>query len=177
MAPDLWAPEPGFLNPASYGLPPRPAIEALQVMLDEWRTGRTSWEPWDRSVDRARERFARLVHVPATDVAVGATVSELLGSVATVLTAGSRVVVAGGEFSSNLFPWLVRAAPGVGVVAVPLDRMAAPVDGRTTLVAFSLVQSASGQLAPAAEITAAARQHGALVVVDGTQACGWVALG
>ena len=170
----LWDPEPGFLNTASYGLPPRPAFAAVQAMLDEWRTGRTSWEPWDQSVDQSRQRFARLVNVPAADVAIGATVSELLGSVATVLTAGARVVVPEGEFSSSLFPWLVRAASGVEIVPVPLDRLAAAIDGRTTLVAFSLVQSASGQVAPADEITAAARQHGALVVADATQACGWL---
>ena len=170
----LWDPEPGFLNTASYGLPPRPAFEAVQAMLDEWRTGRTSWEAWDRSVDQSRERFARLVGVPAGDVAVGATVSELLGLVATALPADARIVVTDGEFSSNLFPWLMRAEQGADVVAVPLGELAGAIDDRTTLVAFSLVQSASGEVAPAAEITAAARQHGALVVADATQACGWL---
>jgi selenocysteine lyase/cysteine desulfurase len=95
---DLWDPEPGFLDTASYGLPPRPAVAAVQAMLEAWRTGRTSWEPWDRSADQSRERFARLVNVPAADVAIGATVSGLLGSVATVLTAGARVVVPENEF-------------------------------------------------------------------------------
>jgi selenocysteine lyase/cysteine desulfurase len=174
MQPDLWAPEPGFLNTASYGLPPRPAFDAVQAMLDDWRTGRTSWEPWDRSVDQSRERFARLVGVPAGDVAVGATVSELLGLVATALPARARIVVTDGEFSSNVFPWLVRADQGAEIVAVPLDRLAGAIDERTTLVAFSLVQSASGEVAPAAEIIAAARQHGTLVVADATQACGWL---
>jgi len=78
------------------------------------------------------------------------------------------------EFTSNLFPWLAQADRGIEIATVPLDRLAGAIDGRTTLVAFSLVQSASGEVAPAAEITAAARQHGALVVVDGTQACGWL---
>jgi selenocysteine lyase/cysteine desulfurase len=171
---ELWTPEPGFLNTASYGLPPRPALAAVQVMLDDWRAGRTSWEPWDRSVDLARERFARLIGVPAADVAVGATVSELLGLVAAALPGGARVVVPDCEFTSNLFPWLVQADRGVEVVTVPLDRVADAIDDRTTLVAFSLVQSASGEVAPAAGITAAARQHGALVAVDATQACGWL---
>jgi selenocysteine lyase/cysteine desulfurase len=174
MRPDLWAPEPGFLNTASYGLPPHPAVEAVLAMLDDWRTGRTSWEPWDRSVDLARERFARLVGVPVGDVAIGATVSGLLGLVAAALPAGARVVVPDGEFSSNLFPWLVQADQGAEIVAVPPDQLAGAIDGRTALVAFSLVQSGSGEVAPAAEITAAARQHGALVVADGTQACGWL---
>jgi selenocysteine lyase/cysteine desulfurase len=174
MPPDLWTPEPGFLNTASYGLPPRPAVDALQVMLDDWRAGRTSWEPWDHSVDQARERFARLIGAAAEDVAIGATVSGLLGLVAAALPAGARVVVPEAEFTSNLFPWLAQADRDIEVATVPLDRLADAIDGRTTLVAFSLVQSASGEVAPAAEITAAARHHGALVVVDGTQACGWL---
>ena len=172
---DLWDPEPGFLNTASYGLPPRPGFAAVQTMLDQWRTGRTSWEAWDHCVDQARARFAGLVNVPAADVAIGATVSELLGLVATALPPGARVLVPEGEFSSTLFPWLVlRAGRGVDVRTVPLDQLVAAIDERTTLVAFSLVQSASGQVSPAAEITAAARRHGALVVADATQACGWL---
>ena len=164
---DLWDPEPGFLNTASYGLPPRPAFAAVQTMLEQWRTGRTSWEAWDHGVDQARARFAGLVSVPAADVAIGATVSELLGLVATALPPGARVVVPEGEFSSTLFPWLVlRAGQGADVRTAPLDQLVAAIDERTTLVAFSLVQSASGQVAPAAEITAAARRHGALVVVE-----------
>ena len=70
----LWDPEPGWLNTASYGLPPRPAFEALQAALDDWRVGRTSWEPWNESTTRARASFARLIGVDAGDVAVGSTV-------------------------------------------------------------------------------------------------------
>ncbi|PZF80441.1 aminotransferase, partial [Jiangella anatolica] len=40
---DLFSPEPGWLNTASYGLPPAPAWEAMQAALDEWRHGRVSW--------------------------------------------------------------------------------------------------------------------------------------
>jgi hypothetical protein len=36
----LWDPEPGWLNTASYGLPPRPAWDALQAALADWRGGR-----------------------------------------------------------------------------------------------------------------------------------------
>ena len=60
------------------------------------------------------------------------------------------------------------------MTAVPLGRLAEAIDAATTLVAFSLVQSATGEVAPAGEIAAAARHHGALVAVDATQACGWL---
>src|SRR6476619_1181953 len=112
----LWDPEPGWLNTASYGLPPRLAYDVLQSVLDDWRTGRTSWEGWDESTGRTRAAFARLIGVPVADVAVGSTVSQLLGPVAAALVPGSRVVAPAVEFTSNLFPWL--AAPGVEVRTV-----------------------------------------------------------
>lgn len=170
----LWDAEPGYFNTASYGLPPRPAIDALQAVLGQWRSGRTSWEPWDLAVSRARETFARLVGVPAGEVAVGAAVSAQLGLVAAALPAKARVLVPDCEFTSNLFPWLVQADRGVEVSVVPLARLAEAIDATTTLVAFSLVQSASGEVAPAGDIAAAARRYGALVAVDATQACGWL---
>src|SRR3954451_11305372 len=90
---EQWAPAGVYLNTASYGLPPRAGWEALQAALAEWRGGRTSWEHWGDSTDAARASFARLVGVAADDVAVGATVSGLLGPIAASLPAGTRVVV------------------------------------------------------------------------------------
>jgi selenocysteine lyase/cysteine desulfurase len=168
----LWDPEPGWLNTASYGLPPRPAFEALQAVLDDWRVGRTSWEPWDESTTRARAAFSRLVGVNAGDVAVGSTVSQLLAPVAAALPAGTRVLVPDIEFTSDLFPWM--SVPGVDVRTVPAGELADRVDADTDLVAFSLVQSATGEVADYDAVVSAARAHGAFVVVDATQACGWL---
>lgn len=174
QAQKLWQPEPGWLNTATYGLPPEPAWTALQEALAEWRVGRTSWEVWGESVNRARTAFAGLVGVPVGDVAVGAAVSQMLAPVAAALPAGATVVVPEVEFTSNLFPWLVQEDRGVTVRAVPADELVDAIDADTDLVAFSLVQSADGSVAAYDEIVAAARAHDALVVVDATQACGWL---
>ncbi|MFC6017491.1 aminotransferase class V-fold PLP-dependent enzyme [Plantactinospora solaniradicis] len=170
----LWQPEPGWLNTASYGLPPEPAWTALQAALTDWQVGRRSWEGWDESTVRSRAAFAGLVGVPVSDVTVGATVSQLLAPVGAALPAGSTVVVPEVEFTSNLFPWQVHAERGVRVRTVPLDRLADSVDADTDLVAFSLVQSADGTVARYDDVLAAAEAHDALVVVDATQACGWL---
>ena len=170
----LFDPQPGWLNTASYGLPPAPAIEAVQQALEVWRRGSASWEPWDESTGRARDTFARLVGVPSSRVAVGGTVSELMGLIAAVLPDGARVVVPDVEFTSNLFPWLVQADRGVEVVTVPPGRLAESVTPGTALVAFGVVQSATGEVLPYDEVVAAARDVGALVVVDATQAVGWL---
>jgi selenocysteine lyase/cysteine desulfurase len=168
----LWDAGPGWLNTASYGLPPRPAFEALTRALDEWRAGGTPWEVWDEATGRSRAAFARLLGLPASDVTVGSSVSQLLAPVATALPRGARVLVPDREFTSNLFPWLV--APGVAVRTVPADQLADRIEAGTDLVAFSLVQSSDGTVADYSAITRAAREYAALVVVDATQACGWL---
>jgi selenocysteine lyase/cysteine desulfurase len=172
-AQDLWKPEPGWLDTASYGLPPAPAWDALQTALDEWRRGVGSWEVWDESTGRARAAFARLVGVDPGRVAVGSIVSELMGLVAAALPDGARLVVPEVEFTSNLFPWLVQADRGVEVVTVPLDRLVDSISPGTTAVALSLVQSSTGEVAPVDDVLAAADAVDALVFVDGTQAVGW----
>ena len=168
----LWAAKPGWLNTASYGLPPRPAWDALQTALAEWRIGEVSWEGWDEATASSREAFARMVGVASADVTVGAQVSQLTAPVAAALPNGARVVAPDIEFTSNLFPWLVHQ-DRLDVVTVPtgclIDRILTGCD----VVAFSLVQSATGEVADYAQIVDAARAVGAMVVVDATQACGW----
>lgn len=170
----LWSAQPGWLNTVSYGLPPKPAWDAVQSALSDWRCGLGSWEAWSESTERSRELFARLIGVRADQVAVGATVSELIGLVAATVPDGAHVVAAEGDFTSLLFPWMVHADRGVEVRSVPVGSLADAVDCRTTVVAFSLVQSATGQIADLDAIVHAARAHDALVIVDATQACGWL---
>ncbi|MFY1701547.1 aminotransferase class V-fold PLP-dependent enzyme [Micromonospora sp. WMMA1923] len=173
-AQQLWRPEPGWLDTASYGLPPEPAWTALQEALADWRVGRVSWRGWGESTQRARVAFADLVGAPAEDVTTGATVSQMLAPIAAALPAGATVVVPEQEFTSNLFPWLVQAERGVRVRTVDAGRLAEEIDADTYLVAFSLVQSADGSVADLDRIVAAARAYDAWVVVDATQACGWL---
>ena len=164
-----WDPVPGWLNTASYGLPPRRAFDAMQAMLGDWRVGRTSWEGWDEATHRARQAYARLIGVDADDVCIGAQASQVLAPVAAGL-AGKRFVVPEPEFTSNLFPWMVAA----DVRTAPAATLAEHIGPATDAVAFSLVQSADGTLADYTGIVAAARAHGALVIVDATQGCGWL---
>jgi selenocysteine lyase/cysteine desulfurase len=173
---ELWEPAATYLNTASFGLPPRPAWDALQAALDDWRTGRTSWERWGDATEAARASFARLVGVEPSSVAVGATVSGLVGLVASSLPAGSRVLAPDVEFTSTLFPFLVQAYRGVTVRTVPAAELADSIDETIDVVAFSAVQMATGEVADLAAIATAARANGALTLVDATQACGWLPL-
>jgi selenocysteine lyase/cysteine desulfurase len=173
-AQELWQPETIYLNTATYGLPPAPAWDALQTALGQWRGGTVPYETWMPPTERARAAFAALVGARVEDVTVGANVSSLFGPVAAALPADTRVVAPEGDFTSLLFPFLAQQERGVTVELVPLERLAEAIDARTGVVAFSAVQSASGALAPLDDLAAAARHHGALTVVDATQAVGWL---
>jgi selenocysteine lyase/cysteine desulfurase len=170
----LWAPARPYLNTASYGLPPEPAWMELQAALDDWRQGRTSWEPWSEATGRARAAFARLVGVRPADVAIGATAAELVALVAAAVPPGARVLAPEAEFTSLIFPFLAHADRGVQVDTVPLARLAEAIDERTDVVAASVVQSATGELLDLDAVAAAAAEAGAWLVLDATQACGWL---
>ena len=175
MIGNLWDAEPGDLNTASYGLPPRPAWDALQAALADWRGGRTSWEHWAETGERARRAFARIVGADAADVAIGSQVSSFVGLLAAAVPDGARVVVPEEEFASNLFPWMVHGGRGVEVVTVPAGRsLVDAIDERADVVAYSSVQSATGAVTDLRAVHEKAHAHGAITVVDATQAVGWL---
>jgi selenocysteine lyase/cysteine desulfurase len=167
-------PEVLYCNTATLGLPPRRTIAALESTLADWRSGRSDAVAFDSSVERARAAFAGLVGVDSGSVAIGSVVSPFLGLVAAALPPGSEVLVAAGEFTSVSFPFLAQVDRGVRVREAPLDRLADAIGTGTTWVAVSAVQSSDGTLADLESIRSAAHDHGAQVLVDATQAVGWL---
>ena len=159
----------GYLDTASYGLPPRSAVEATERALAAWQA-RASWEPWEADGEACRALFAALVGARPAEVAIVPAVSVAAGLVAASLPAGpgDNVVVYEREFTSNLFPWLALAERGVEVRLRSLERLAEAVDERTALVAVSAVQSASGAVADVAAVKAT----GARIFLDATHAVG-----
>jgi selenocysteine lyase/cysteine desulfurase len=122
----------------------------------------------------SRAAYARIVGVPVERVALASTVAGSVGLVAAQLPEGAEVVVAEGDFSSLVQPFAGR--PGLALRIVPLTEVAEAVRPGTALVAVSAVQSADGRVADLAAIRAAAAEHGARVLVDGTQSVGWLPL-
>ena len=163
----------GYLDTASYGLPPRSAVAATERALADWQQ-RVEWERWEEDGERCRELFAALVGARPLDIALVPAVSVAAGLVAASLPAarGDNVVVYEREFTSNLFPWLALEERGVEVRLRPLEALADAVDGRTALVAVSAVQSATGAVAD----LAALKETGARLFVDATHAVAAVPL-
>lgn len=144
----------------------------LQDAIAAWQGGAANAVAYDQHIDTSRALFAEMVGVPTDWVAIGSQVSPLVGMVASALPAGSRVVCPEGEFTSVLFPFLIR--DDLAVTLVPLEELASAIASDTDMVAFSLVQSADGRVADVDGIVATADRCGAMTMVDATQGAGWL---
>jgi selenocysteine lyase/cysteine desulfurase len=162
----------GYLNTASIGMPPAPAIKAMQAAVGEWATGRATAPGYDVYVARSREVWARLHGVDPALVAIGPQVSYFAGLVAQALPAGSEVLSYDGDFASLVYPFLARG--DLRVRLVPLQDVAEAVRPDTALVAVSAVQSSDGRVADLDAIVRAAADNDALTAIDATQASGWL---
>lgn len=169
-----FAPRTVYLNTASMGLPPARTVAALNAEIAVQAAGRADVVGYDEPIGAARRAFARIAGVAERNVAVGATASEHVGVVAAGLTEGSEVLVAAGEFTSVTAAFQHR--PGLTVRVVPLERIAEAVTEGTALVAVSVVQSADGRIVDLDAVRAATRRVGARLLLDATQAAGWLPL-
>jgi len=170
-----FAPDPGYLNTASLGVPPLATVAALYDVHERWSRGRLSPPDFDEDVARARAAWARLTGVDPANVATAATASAAVGLVAAAVPDGARVVAAGGEFTSVTFPFAAHADRGVTVEELPLEQLAT-VTGAADVIAVSSVQSADGRMVDLPAVLAAAQRTGAQVLLDTTQSCGWLPL-
>ncbi|GAB3576754.1 aminotransferase class V-fold PLP-dependent enzyme [Leifsonia lichenia] len=169
-----FAPVDGYLAACTQGLPLLATLRASRDELDDWESGEATPAAYGDAVELARASFGRIVGVPSSRVAIGSQVSVLAALVAASVPDDAEVVCVDGDFTSMVFPFLAQAHRGVTVVHAPLERLADAIGPRTWLVAFSLVQSATGAVADADAICEAAARHGALTFADLTQAAGWL---
>lgn len=166
-------PAPGYLNAATSGIAPRRTVEAIREDLGRWGSGRLDVPRYEAAVRAARASFARLVGVPRARVAIGSQVSAMTSLVAASLPDGARVVCVEGDFTSVVYPFLAQGGR-LHVEHVPAGALADAVRPGTDLVAYALVQSATGEVLDDDAVVAAARAAGARTLCDLTQAAGWL---
>jgi selenocysteine lyase/cysteine desulfurase len=177
-----------FLNAANLCPASLPAIEALEKGMRGYEANPS---PDARSAlmkqrEEARRLLAAALRVAPEEIVITRNTTEANNFVSSGLDlkAGDEVVVWADNHPSNLNAWRVKAERfGFTVVTVPVvsghpgapayvDLFTKAFTPRTRVVAITHVSSNSGDLLPAAEICAAARQRGILSLVDGAQAFG-----
>ena len=167
-----------YVDTASYGLPPRATVSALEEALDRWRTGSADWMvDWDPAGDDCRVLIATLLSVPSDEIALLPAVSAGVAALAAALGPGDEVVIPADEFNSLLLPFLVAERHmGARVRRVPFERVADSVTETTTVIATSHVRSNDGAVQDLDAAGEAAKACGALIVVDATHSAGIVPL-
>ncbi len=159
----------GYLAACTVGLPTAGTRRAVSADV----AARPDVAAYSLAVEASRAHFARLVGVTADRVAIGSQTSVQVSILAAALPRGARVLVPEDEFSSLVLPF-VHAGRDLQVHAAPLCSLADAITAGVDLVAFSLVQSGSGDVADLDAIVAAADRVGARTVCDATQAVGWM---
>jgi cysteine desulfurase/selenocysteine lyase len=177
-----------YLNHAGINALPAPALAALERCASEAATdGGVAYPAHAERVEQVRESAARVMGVPAGDVAFVKNTTEGLGFVANGLdwSPGDRVVVPDLEFPSTLYPWLALRDRGVVV-----DRVHPVGPGRSLPVAAfaevvaagpppkvvvtSWVQFGRGWRTDLAALAGVAHDAGALLCADVIQGLGVV---
>lgn len=169
-----------YLNTATAAPAARPVLQALRRAEREWEEGTFDWQAWEAEAHATRGLFARLIGAEASSVALVSSVSEAAATVARSLRLPGRVVVGAREFQSNLLPWLALRERGFTVTevaadandVVATDALVGAIDERTTLVAVSEVQSASGFRVRVPEIARRAHAVGARLFLSVIQSVG-----
>ena len=160
-----------FLNTPTYGLPPQFLVDGLQDCMAKWQAGTMEASSFDEPARAARAGYAALTGVPVDAVAMGGTVSAVLGLVAAAIPDGSRVATLPGEFTSTTFPFAAQFERGVTVTELDSDELVTTA-GDYDVVTASLVQSANGGVLDVDALRANVAVTHTLTVIDVTQAVG-----
>ncbi|KQS54770.1 hypothetical protein ASG36_20195 [Geodermatophilus sp. Leaf369] len=157
-------------------------VELLSSHMDGGIVAAPSWRVHQESV---RAAAAELVGGRPDGISFTQNTSTGLALVTNGLrwVPGDNVVLPAQEFPSNSYPWRGLRALGVEVREVPmrdgaadLDALSGLVDDRTRVVTISAVQYSSGHRYDLGRVSEIAHRQGALLVVDGTQAVGALAV-
>ncbi len=173
-----------YLNQASLGLIPRPAVEAMRQFLEsvgQFGNIRLSDAAEAGVLENLRSAAAALLDAPSRSVAVVSGASEGLGQVAAALAPEvEEAVLVRTDFPSVTYPWLgARERYGTTVRWVEdrpdtdlTDALVDALSGRPAVVCVSAVQYATGSAIDVASLCTAAHAANAKVVVDVTQLAG-----
>jgi selenocysteine lyase/cysteine desulfurase len=166
----------GFLDTATYGVPPRFVAEALRDSVRLWERGRLEVSAFAEPMRAGRAAYASLIGVDEGRVAMGTSVSSLIGLVAASIPDGARVATLRGEYTSVTWPFAAQAGRGVTVTELPNGQLE-DAGGDFDVVAVSLVQSADGAVLDVERLRRSVAESGTLTVIDAVQALGWKSVG
>jgi selenocysteine lyase/cysteine desulfurase len=174
-----------YLNSGSYCALANEVKAAFEAYLEDRLLVGADWDLWITKNESVRALAASLVRALPDEIAVTASVSAGLNSLASALDFSgprNKVVVSDFEFPTNAQIWHAQEPRGARVVHVPraadgyipLEMFEKAIDERTQLVAVTHVCFRNGAKLDIPGIVGLARAQGARVLVDFYQSVGSV---
>ena len=172
-----------YLDVSARGLMPEPVSAAVDRHIHTRMHYGGDKDELRAEVERARHAFADLVNSSVNEIAITKNVSEGLNLFAASLPweAGDNVLVCPElEHPNNIYLWFNLArSKGIEVRTIPADEGRMPVaamgdalDERTRVVTMPSISFAPGFLTDVKSLALAAKQVGALTLVDAAQSIG-----
>jgi selenocysteine lyase/cysteine desulfurase len=172
-----------YLNSGSYGALANRVKAAIEAYLGDRLRDGADWDLWVAKNESVRSLIATLMGAAPGEIAITASVSAGLNSLASALDfSGPRdkIVISDFEFPTAAQIWHAQERRGARVVHVPraadgyipAGAFAAAIDERTQLVAITHVCFRNGARLDVAGIVELARARGARVLLDCYQSVG-----
>lgn len=170
-----------YLNSCSQGALSNRVELAFVEYLQSWQQYGSPWDIWVEHYESARKTFASFLNADPDEVAIVASASAGVNSVASALSFNQRAKVVLGEFE---FPtmghiWLAQQARGAKIEfvnaagdSIPLSAYETSIDRQTLIVPLTHVCFMNGFRSPVADVVRMAHDRGALVLLDDYQDCG-----
>jgi selenocysteine lyase/cysteine desulfurase len=170
-----------YLNSCSQGALSNAVEASLQTHIRSWHEHGSPWDLWVEQYEAARSAFARFIGAAPDEVAVVASASAGINSIASALSFGKRRKVIMGEFE---FPtmgqiWLAQQSRGAEIRFLEAeegkicpDCYARAIDDQTLIVPLTHVCFMNGFRSNVEAIVKHAHERGSLVMLDGYQDCG-----
>lgn len=170
-----------YLNSCSQGALSGDVEAAMLEYLRSWHRDGSPWDVWVDHYEAGRRCFAEFIGAQPEEVALVASASAGVNSLASALSFQQRHKVVLGEFD---FPtmghiWLAQRPRGANVLfaaarnnSLPAEAYDGLIDDHTLIVPLSHMCFMNGFRCPVAALTKMAHDRGALVLLDDYQDCG-----
>ncbi len=178
-----------YLSTASIGLVPNPVVEKTLEFSEDLAKNGTLTLSEEKEVmvyDNLRTTGSELFRCDTQDIAVFNSVTEALNSIAWSLDIKKgKIISTNIEFPSITYPWLRIADKNENIQVklinannwcFTIEDILNAIDKETRVVFLSHVEYLTGQQHDLKKIAKQAHEFGALVVIDGIQAAGYIPL-
>lgn len=172
-----------YYDHAAVGPLSGPAADVMSAWSREAAEyGDVNWPKWAKRLSEVRRLVAQGVNASPDEIAFVANTSDGISLVAQGIQwrEGDNIVLPGGEFPSNYYPWKALESKGVQLRVVPTDewgrftpeQIRSQCDAKTRLIAASWVGFASGFRCDVEGIAQVAREFEAYFFLDAIQGLG-----